>query len=83
MYDVDRSLVSLVFLDPSNMNPIKLSTPFGLNILTARNAEIILVESIWDALCVYQITGKVAIVLPNAKFHIRVKKEKFDFFLKF
>jgi hypothetical protein len=70
---MDRSLVNFVILDPSNTNSIKLSAPFGLNILSARNAEIILVDSIWDALCVYQITGKVAIVLPNAKFHIRVK----------
>jgi hypothetical protein len=64
-------------LDPSNTDSIKLPAPFGLNILTARNAEIILVDSIWDALCVYQITGKVAIVLPNAKFSIRVRRNQF------
>ncbi|CAF3530129.1 unnamed protein product [Adineta steineri] len=75
LYDTDRSLVDIVVLDsPSNSDtkPLKLSAPFGLNILSARNAEIILVDSIWDALCIYQTTGKLAIALPNTKFSIRI-----------
>ncbi len=52
----------------------KLSAPFGLNILSARNAEIVVVDSIWDALCIYQTTGKLGIVLPNTKFPIQVKQ---------
>ena len=45
--------------------------------LTARNAEVVLVDSIWDALCIYQTTGKVAITIPNAKFSIRVRVKIF------
>ena len=67
LYDINRSLVNVVSLES------KLSSvPFGLNILSARNAEIILVDSIWDALCVYDATGKVAIAIPQMKFSIRV-----------
>ncbi|CAF3376029.1 unnamed protein product [Rotaria socialis] len=75
LYDADRSLVDIVVLDPisqTNTKPLKLAAPFGLNLLSARNAEIMLVDSIWDALCVYQTTGKVAIALPSAKFSIRM-----------
>jgi hypothetical protein len=50
----------------------KLSGSFGLNILTARNVEIILVDSILDALSIYQTTGKIAITIPNIKFSIQV-----------
>jgi len=71
LYDHNRSLVNVIFLDPSLHS--KISASFGLNILSARNAEIILVDSIWDALCVYQTTGKVAITIPNTKFSIRVR----------
>jgi len=71
LYDTNRSLVNVIFLDPSLHS--KISAPFGLNILSARNVEIILVDSIWDALCVYQTTGKVAITIPNTKFSIRVR----------
>ena len=42
-------------------------------LLTARNAEIILVDSIWDALCIYQTTGKVTIAILNIKFSMRVR----------
>ncbi len=70
LYDTNRSLVSLVFLDP--MLHSKLSGSFGLNILTARNVEIIVVDSILDALSIYQTTGKIAITIPNIKFSIQV-----------
>ncbi|CAF1196675.1 unnamed protein product [Rotaria sordida] len=75
LYDTERSLVNIVILDPTSYSDtklIKLPAPFGLNVLSARNAEIILVDSIWDALCVYQASGKVAIALPNAKFSTRM-----------
>ncbi|CAF3188867.1 unnamed protein product [Rotaria sp. Silwood2] len=75
LYDTDRSLVNIVVLDStsfSDTKSIKVAAPFGLNLLSARNVEIVLVDSIWDALCVYQTTGKIAIVLPNAKFSIRM-----------
>ena len=42
-------------------------------LLTARNAEIILVDSIWDALCIYQTTRKVTIAISNIKFSMRVR----------
>ncbi|UJR09003.1 hypothetical protein I4U23_013253 [Adineta vaga] len=75
LYDTDRSLVNIVLLDPSthsDTKPLKLTTPFGLNILSARNAEIVIVDSIWNALCVFQTTGKVAIALPNGKLSIKI-----------
>ncbi|CAF4930261.1 unnamed protein product, partial [Rotaria sp. Silwood1] len=75
LHDTERSIVNIVVLDPmsySDTKPIKLPAPFGLNLLSSRNAEIILVDSIWDALCVYQVTGKKAIALPSAKFSIRM-----------
>ena len=71
LYDLNRSLVNVVLLDPTS--PAKLSAIFGLTLLTARNAEIILVDSIWDALCIYQTTGKVTIAIPNIKFSMRVR----------
>ncbi|CAF1480837.1 unnamed protein product [Rotaria sp. Silwood1] len=75
LHDTERSIVNIVVLDPmsySDTKPIKLPAPFGLNLLSSRNAEIILVDSIWDALCVYQVTGKKAIALPSAKFSIQM-----------
>ncbi|CAF3901245.1 unnamed protein product [Rotaria magnacalcarata] len=45
LYDADRSLVNIVVLDPicqTNTKPLKLTVPFGLNLLSARNAEIML-----------------------------------------
>lgn len=78
LYDLNRLLVNVVLLDPAL--PSKLSAIFGLSILSARNAEIVLVDSIWDALCIYQTTGKVAIAIPNLKLSIRVseKARKFE-----
>ncbi len=81
LYDTNRSLVNIVFLDPTLHS--KLTSSFGLNILSARNAEIILVDSIWDALCIYETTGKVAITIPNAKFSIRVRKKNILFSVNF
>ncbi|CAF0886846.1 unnamed protein product [Didymodactylos carnosus] len=72
LFDADRvSLIGIVQLDASNVTQQKLNTPFGLNILTQRNSEAIIVDNIWDALCLYEITGKAAIVLPNSKLSIQ------------
>lgn len=56
----------------------KLEKPFGLNVLNARNAEIVIVDSIWDALCLFEATGKVSIVLPQGKVAIKVKNRIFE-----
>jgi hypothetical protein len=74
LYDNERSLVRLIILDPASIAAMKLPAAFGLNIITARNSEVVLVDSIWDALCVYQTTGKMALVLPQGKVSTRVRR---------
>ena len=73
LYDTERSLVHLVLLGPASTEAMKLPAAFGLNMITARNSEIVLVDSIWDALCVYQTTGRTALVLPHGKVSTRVR----------
>ena len=73
LYDTDRSLARLVILDPASIAATKLPAAFGLNSITARNTEVVLVDSIWDALCVYQTTSKMALVLPHGKVSTRVR----------